>query len=102
MQKQMETLNLIFKYFLLSYRFWLLLEHPKKAEQHINDNTAVGEQSVENNSETIPVNEISGFINKLQSIPPLLKYMIPLCSVYLFEYFINQGLVRNYISIFPY
>ncbi|PNF26521.1 Battenin [Cryptotermes secundus] len=31
-------------------------------------------------------------IEKFKSIPPLLVYMIPLGLVYLFEYFINQGL----------
>lgn len=30
---------------------------------------------------------------KLRLVPGLLKYMIPLGLVYLFEYFINQGLV---------
>lgn len=31
---------------------------------------------------------------KLSLIPGLMKYMIPLGLVYLFEYFINQGTVR--------
>jgi positive regulator of sigma E activity len=34
---------------------------------------------------------------KLRIIPSLLVYMIPLGLVYLFEYFINQGLVSNTI-----
>lgn len=32
---------------------------------------------------------------KLQAIPSLLKYMIPLGMVYMAEYVINQGLVSN-------
>jgi battenin len=32
---------------------------------------------------------------KLRIIPSLLVYMIPLGLVYLFEYFINQGLVSD-------
>lgn len=32
-------------------------------------------------------------IKKFQQIPSLMKYMIPLGSVYMFEYFINQGTV---------
>jgi hypothetical protein len=34
-------------------------------------------------------------VEKLRIIPSLLVYMIPLGLVYLFEYFINQGLVSN-------
>lgn len=34
------------------------------------------------------------FGEKIRYVPSLLKYMIPFFLVYLFEYFINQGLVR--------
>jgi battenin len=34
-------------------------------------------------------------LEKLRIIPSLLMYMIPLGLVYLFEYFINQGLVST-------
>ena len=37
------------------------------------------------------------FIEKLRSLPKLLKYMFPLASVYFLEYFINQGLVSIYL-----
>lgn len=36
----------------------------------------------------------ASFVDKLGDIPPLFKYIFPLFAVYLFEYFINQGLVR--------
>lgn len=34
----------------------------------------------------------ASFVDKLGDIPPLFKYIVPLFAVYLFEYFINQGL----------
>lgn len=37
----------------------------------------------------------ASFVDKLRDVPPLLKYIVPLTMVYLFEYFINQGLVRK-------
>ena len=36
---------------------------------------------------------LTGLGSKLRYVPSLLKYIIPLSLVYLFEYFINQGLV---------
>lgn len=36
---------------------------------------------------------------KLRILPGLLKYMIPVGLVYLFEYFINQGLVIYHIIL---
>lgn len=36
------------------------------------------------------------FGDKIRYVPSLLKYMIPFFLVYLFEYFINQGLVSTH------
>lgn len=36
---------------------------------------------------------LTGLGSKLRYVPSLMKYIIPLSLVYLFEYFINQGLV---------
>lgn len=43
----------------------------------------------------------AAFMKKLKLIPGLMKYMVPLGLVYLFEYFINQGtvIIRNINNI---
>lgn len=80
--------------------FWLLLKHPVlKMEQ---DNGR-GEPNVESQissttinttvADDVPLTTTSDtFTMKLKAIPPLFSYMIPVGLVYLFEYFINQGL----------
>jgi battenin len=49
----------------------------------------------ESETSAIQSHQVLTVTEKLKSIPPLLVYMIPLGLVYLFEYFINQGLVSK-------
>lgn len=42
--------------------------------------------------------QLQGFGNKLRYMPKLLKYIAPLFFVYLFEYFINMGLVSHLLN----
>ncbi|KAJ8676049.1 hypothetical protein QAD02_011835, partial [Eretmocerus hayati] len=66
--------------------FWLILLHPEPTMVLVTDNGGVGsqEQMIEAPKMTLS--------QKFNLVPKLLKYMIPLGLVYLFEYFINQGL----------
>lgn len=74
--------------------FWILLRNPNtipKRDSDPNFKTSPDDQE----SGVIPTEKSKLTIgNKFRYIPTLLKYMIPLSLVYLFEYFINQGLVR--------
>lgn len=67
--------------------FWGLLVRPRidaKDEQH---------EAKEKVKDGVPMfASTASFTDKLGDIPPLLKYICPLFAVYLFEYFINQGL----------
>lgn len=65
--------------------FWCILKHPA----HIR--ISVIKDGVESQEQIIKVPEKS-IRDKINLMPGLLKYMIPLGLVYLFEYFINQGL----------
>ncbi|XP_066997902.2 battenin isoform X2 [Anabrus simplex] len=76
--------------------FWCILQHPNQtlllwceAEVSVETRDETGGEDGANSSE-IKYTRI--LWEKLCDIPPLLKYMIPLTAVYLFEYFINQGL----------
>lgn len=73
--------------------FYVLLRHPKKPLEP----TSTPNESINNPSTDFLTPEeespLVGFKEKLFYIPKLLKYIIPLTLVYLFEYFINQGLV---------
>lgn len=71
--------------------FWLLLRKPcnitkRNADTEFNS-AADQETGVENKQMTMSLGD------KIRYMPSLLKYMVPLGLVYLFEYFINQGLV---------
>ncbi|XP_066901024.1 battenin-like [Halyomorpha halys] len=68
--------------------FFICLDHPK-----INNNDNALE-SLQKSDTNVPVEaDILGFRDKLRLIPRLLvTYMAPFGLVYLFEYFINQGL----------
>lgn len=74
--------------------FWLLLVHPapEKAPPVVNVEDGSQEQ-------LLPVPKKT-FKEKVRLIPSLMGYMIPLTSIYLFEYFINQGLVILLDTIF--
>ncbi|EDV97844.1 GH14467 [Drosophila grimshawi] len=63
--------------------FWLLLRRPQ----------VLPVTTVESTEELISDDKpLVGFKEKMSYIKHLLKYMLPLCLVYFFEYFINQGL----------
>lgn len=81
------------------------MKHPVLRIEHDNER---GEQGVESQissttinttvADDVPLTTTSDtFAMKLKSIPPLFSYMIPVGLVYLFEYFINQGLVSHHI-----
>ena len=92
----------------INCRFWFLLRAPGAGRctwksvinysmtgQADTDHSPSSEPITE--SETVTVQSPPAFTvaEKLRIIPSLLVYMIPLGLVYLFEYFINQGLVSN-------
>uniref|UniRef100_T1HNT8 Battenin n=1 Tax=Rhodnius prolixus TaxID=13249 RepID=T1HNT8_RHOPR len=84
--------------------FWFLLEPPKRSDGNSNGsnkgNGTTGDLSKVSSSRSSEIDsEVAPIIGKSTSlsykfslIPSLFKYMIPLFLVYLFEYFINQGL----------
>ena len=63
--------------------FWLLLRRPVLLPVTCVDST---EELISDDK------PLEGFKQKFLYIKQLYKYMIPLCLVYFFEYFINQGL----------
>lgn len=71
--------------------FWVLLRNPRtipKSDSEPQFNQSPNDQESATGGET----KLS-LGDRIRYIPSLLKYVIPLLSVYLFEYFINQGLV---------
>ncbi|XP_046596829.1 battenin isoform X1 [Neodiprion lecontei] len=68
--------------------FWIILVHPNETALPVS---SLGNGSKENKKEVIAIPEKT-LKEKLAIVPGLLKYMIPIGLVYLFEYFINQGL----------
>lgn len=89
------------------FSFWFLLEPPKRSDGNSNGsnkgNGTTGDLSKVSSSRSSEIDsEVAPIIGKSTSlsykfslIPSLFKYMIPLFLVYLFEYFINQGLVST-------
>jgi battenin len=76
--------------------FWLVMTHPEPTLTLVTENGGVGSQEQIIEAPKMTLNQ------KLKLVPSLSKYMIPLGLVYLFEYFINQGLVSaslNFIRI---
>lgn len=72
--------------------FWIILRNPcmiPKRDSESEFQTAPDDQEagVETKAAKLSLAE------KIRYVPTLFKYMIPLSLVYLFEYFINQGLV---------
>ncbi|XP_011158713.1 battenin [Solenopsis invicta] len=65
--------------------FWGILKHPAHTKIPITKN------GIDSQEQIIKVPKKT-FRDKINMVPGLLKYMIPLGLVYLFEYFINQGL----------
>lgn len=83
---------------LQAFSFWILLrkqsadeEHPAFSEiQNVLGHTSA--VTFVPSRAGVQSKPLSHFRQKLAAIPPCFKYMIPLLVVYLFEYFINQGL----------
>lgn len=70
--------------------FWILLRNPtaipKKDSEASFQISPDEEYGVDGSSDKFTIGD------KIRFVPTLLKYMLPLGLVYLFEYFINQGL----------
>ncbi|KAK9890253.1 hypothetical protein WA026_010363 [Henosepilachna vigintioctopunctata] len=64
--------------------FWIILPNPSEEDEH-----AAEIQRRVNTEEVSNAKEV--FVQKVKKLPGLLKFIIPLTTVYLFEYFINQG-----------
>jgi battenin len=76
--------------------FWGLLRHPKGRIAPLRTEHDDTPKKLSSDAENYSSNEEKPLItlmDKVRYMPHLLKYMIPLSLVYLFEYFINQGLV---------
>lgn len=72
--------------------FFLLLRKPLSIDEQIAERQKSLQQQEQMDVEA-DVSALVTFKQKILFIPQLLKYMVPLTLVYLFEYFINQGLV---------
>ncbi|KAJ9583397.1 hypothetical protein L9F63_022263, partial [Diploptera punctata] len=71
---------------IMAVTFWLLLQSP---DTDRSDTEQI--EIPKSDTLVIPPRELT-IREKLNAVPPLLSLMIPLGLVYLFEYFINQGL----------
>lgn len=73
--------------------FWIILRRPDEVIH--KDSDIDGENQGNNSDQTRDVDDNTPFTfkQKMQYLPSLLIFIIPLITVYLFEYFINQGLV---------
>lgn len=74
--------------------FWVLLRNPntipkRDSEPQINQSPNDQETAAECAEKKLSLSD------KIRYIPSLLKFVVPLLLVYLFEYFINQGLVSS-------
>lgn len=75
------------------FAFWILLRNPVNIPKKDSESEfKISPDDTESALPDVP-NEMS-LQEKINYLPSLLKYMLPLGLVYLFEYFINQGLVR--------
>lgn len=98
--------------------FWLILRKPRQniesAEETNDCSLAVidlhdmrrlskslvkYDAEIEYNPLTKEDTELNGFKEKLYYMPSLLKFIIPLVLVFLFEYIINSGLVSVFFLI---
>lgn len=80
-----------------AFVFTFLLRRPESDEDQSDTNTVSSEKTAEvGEGSTDPLSDdekpLVGFSEKLNYIPSLFKFIIPLMLVYLFEYFINQAL----------
>ena len=63
---------------------------PMLTENDYNDDSDTSVPPQSRTSDEVP---LAGIVDKLKYIPRLFKYILPLFTVYICEYFINQGLV---------
>lgn len=95
--------------FIEGVTFWILLRNPKTSISPADPKSLSKEKidaacSLIDNRNDVECGDknISSqplrICEKLSFVPQLLTYMIPIMLVYLFEYFINQGLVRNFFT----
>ncbi|XP_045481833.1 battenin isoform X3 [Harmonia axyridis] len=64
--------------------FWIILPRPSDEDKKMVEiQKRVNLEEVDS--------PLRSFSKKVKKIPSLMKFIIPLCTVYLFEYFINQG-----------
>ena len=66
------------------FSFWLVLIKPSESLNNALQ-LSINKEELENPKES--------WRKKIRLIPGLMRYMVPLGSVYFFEYFINQGMV---------
>ncbi|XP_044765292.1 battenin isoform X2 [Coccinella septempunctata] len=64
--------------------FWVILPRPADEDKKLV------EIQKRVNSEEVD-SPVATFFNKIRKVPSLMKFIVPLSTVYLFEYFINQG-----------
>lgn len=72
--------------------FWLMLRNPctiPKKNSELDFKASANDQE----SGATGTKDKMSLSEKICYMPSLLRYMVPLSLVYLFEYFINQGLV---------
>ena len=74
--------------------FWLIMVEPY-------DTSSVAKYALESQEEIIKV-PTKNVREKFALLPRLIKYIVPLGFVYLFEYFINQGLVSIFHISYQY
>lgn len=75
--------------------FWLILTRPVNySSSVIPEMPEILEENTTEESDD--VQSLLTLKSKLLYILPLMKYILPLCTVYFFEYFINQGMVNNH------
>nr|XP_024219713.1 battenin [Halyomorpha halys] len=86
---------------LMGVSFWVMLEKPNiKLQSDVVEETSSKpnlsqSDDMNNYNDVAPLTaSTETFFQKLKTSPSLLKYMIPLCLVYFFEYLINQGLAE--------
>lgn len=72
--------------------FWVLLRNPDTIRTRDSE-PQFNQSSNDQESATGCTETKMTLSDKIFYVPSLLKYVIPLLAVYLFEYFINQGLV---------
>lgn len=75
--------------------FWVLLRHKDTSKDALVETADNAKQAIDYS--TLPEDErpLENWRQKLGYIPSLFIFMIPLILVYLFEYFINQGMVKR-------